>query len=228
MRGFVVSCEHASNAVPEGIELGVGPDVLDSHTAWDPGAAEIARLVADGLGTTAFLGTATRLYVDLNRSEQGPAVIPIVAFGVAIPGNATLDVADREARLAHHRAYRNAVTEAVRQTLDQHGRCVHLSIHSFTPELHGAVRDFDCGVLYDPDSPADRVAADALFDALTAAGFATRRNEPYGGTGDGFTTTLRNTFGRDRYAGIEVETSHRVTDAAGGIERVARAVLRLG
>lgn len=222
---FVISCEHASNDVPEGVVLGVGLDVLASHVAWDPGAAAIARAIADALGVRASLGTSTRLYVDLNRSEHGPAAIPAVAFGTPVPGNATVTVADRQTRLATHRAYRADVTEAVRAALAEHGRCVHLSIHTFTPVMNGQARDFDCGVLYDPESPADRVAADALVAALTAAGFATRRNEPYGGTGDGFTTTLRDTFGRGQYAGVEVETSHRVTDADGGCARVAAAVI---
>ncbi len=222
---FVISCEHASNDVPEGVVLDVGRDVLASHVAWDPGAAEIARAVATALDLTPILGTATRLYVDLNRSEHGPSVIPAVAFGTPVPGNTTLTVADRDARLRHHRAYRGAVTDAVRATLAQHGRCVHLSIHSFTPVMNGEARDFDCGVLYDPASPADCVVADALVNALSAAGLATRRNEPYGGTGDGLTTTLRDTFGCERYAGVEVETSHRVTDQEHGCARVAAAVL---
>lgn len=222
---FVVTCEHASNDVPEGVVLEVSDEVLASHVAWDPGAADIAQRVARALGEVPHLGAATRLYVDLNRSEHGPSVIPAVAFGTVIPGNAAVSVVDRARRLAMHARYRNAVREAVAAALAQHGRCVHLSIHSFTPVMDGHVRDFDCGVLYDPDSPADRVVADALVTALTAGGLATRRNEPYGGTGDGFTTTLRDTFGRERYAGVEVETSHRVTDTEGGRARVAAAVI---
>ena len=222
---IVLSCEHASNAVPDGVDLGVSRDVLASHVAWDHGAAAIATALAEALAAPLVLGRWTRLFVDLNRSEHGPSAIPENAFGTPVPGNVGIDEAERERRFATvHRPYRAAVGEAVSRAIAAHGRCVHLSIHSFTPSLHGVARDFDMGILFDPDRFLDRVVSERLIADLNARGLATRANAPYGGTGDGLTTTLRGVHGPDVYAGIEVETSHRITEVPGGIARVASAL----
>ena len=40
----VLVCDHASNRIPERLgTLGLEPDLLADHIAWDPGAAEVAR-----------------------------------------------------------------------------------------------------------------------------------------------------------------------------------------
>lgn len=224
----VLSCEHASNAVPAGVELGVDAEILASHVAWDHGAADIATAVARDLDVPVFLGRWTRLYVDLNRFEAGPSAIPANAFGTPVPGNALIDPAERERRFAGvHRPYRAAVADAVARAIRGTGRCIHLSIHSFTPSLHGVARDFDMGVLFDPDRFLDRVASEALIAGLNAAGLDTRANAPYPGTGDGLTTALRELHGADVYAGIEVETSHRITEIPGGIARVVAALVAI-
>jgi predicted N-formylglutamate amidohydrolase len=227
-RMLVISCEHASNAVPDGVELGIDADVLATHVAWDHGAAPIATALADHLGIAPFLGEWTRLVVDLNRFEHGATAIPVNAFGTPVPGNLGVTDRERERRFSTiHRPYRRAVGDAVATAIAAHGRCVHLSIHSFTPRLHDSVRDFDMGILFDPDRDLDRRVSNAMIAGLNAAGLDCRANAPYTGTGDGLTTALRRVHGENLYAGIEVETSHRVTEAPGGIARVAAALIAL-
>ena len=201
----IISVEHASNHVPNGIDLGVDPDVLDSHVAWDPGTAVIGEMLGRDLDAPVLLGSLTRLVVDLNRSPTNPDSIPDVAFGVPVPGNQRLDDAGRAARLAeYHTPYWKKAREWVR-TRSKDRTLLHLSIHSFTPVLHGELRSMSVGVMYDPARPLELPFAESLIDALRARGIDTANNGPYDGRNDALVTTLRQEFPPDRYAGIQIE-----------------------
>jgi predicted N-formylglutamate amidohydrolase len=201
--GLVLSCEHASSALPPGFDPGVGEAALASHLAFDAGALEAAEVVRSRLGAPLFAGRWSRLYVDLNRSPAG--AIPTESCRVPVPGNVGLSPAERTARLTLVEAHHDAVRAAVAGVIERAGACLHLSIHSFTPALHGVERPYDAGVLFDPVRPLEVAAASALLDGLRAAGRTARANEPYLGTEDGLTTRLRTCFDPARYAGLEVE-----------------------
>ncbi len=224
----LVTCEHASHAVPADLEgLGLAAPVrrrlLQSHAGWDPGALPVARALGRALGVPVHQGRWSRLVADLNRSEDHPRVVARRALGVRIPAN-QLDRAGRAARLQRcWRPYRAAVEEAAAD-LVRGGGCVHLSIHSFVEELGGVRRDNDIGLLYDPDRPRERALVDALKAALEADGLSVRRNFPYFGSTDGFTSHLRALHPAARYQGIEVELNQRLSRTAAGQRRLGRAV----
>ena len=47
---FLILCDHASNYVPSELDnLGLPPEHLTRHIAYDPGAVEVARFIADSL-----------------------------------------------------------------------------------------------------------------------------------------------------------------------------------
>jgi predicted N-formylglutamate amidohydrolase len=49
---FVIVCEHAANALPRALgQLGLAPRDLERHIAWDPGAFDVALLIADKTGS---------------------------------------------------------------------------------------------------------------------------------------------------------------------------------
>ncbi len=215
---WVITAEHASRRLPDGVDLGVSEEVLQSHVAWDPGALELAQALGDRLGVVPFLGEYTRLYVDLNRSEDREAVIPAVAFGTPVPGNAG---ADRESRLqAVYRPWRKRVEIAVGGALP----CVHLSIHSFTPIYDGVVRPMDVGVLFDPERSPEAEISEYLLREFRSSGFVAEANQPYLGTGDGHTTWLRARYPKG-YVGIEIELSQRIVFSE-GIQRAAEVLSR--
>ncbi len=85
--GILIIADHASNRVPDGIELGIDPALLEQHIAWDIGVMGIATRMAQRPGVAAFLGNVSRLVCDFNREEHAPAIIPIASDGHAIPGN---------------------------------------------------------------------------------------------------------------------------------------------
>lgn len=206
------TCEHASNGVPAGLDLGVDPSVLDSHVAWDEGAVLVARALAGS--RPLFEGQFSRLLCDLNRREEDPGVIPAVAFGTPVPGNQGLSAEQRQARLSTwHRPWRAQVFAAIRGIVDRGDACLHLSVHSFTPVLHGQARTVQVGVLHDPARAGDRLWAHRLLLALQQAGLDARLDEPYRGTDEGFTTWLRERLPEDRYAGLELELSQGLRPA---------------
>lgn len=219
---LIVSVEHARNDVPPEIDLGLDAEVLDSHVAWDPGALDVGRIVAQATGAPLFEGRWTRLVADLNRSPGNPDVVPEVAFGVPVPGNQGMTVADRQARIdRYHTPYWTDVRQAVRDAMaDDPDACVfHLSVHSFTGEFQGQVREMSMGVMLDPGRILERYVADHLLDALVARGVNAVENQPYDGRADAIVTAFRPEMGDRSYAGIEVEVSQNHLDEIGDLGR---------
>lgn len=174
--GVLVVGDHASNRVPEGIDLGVPPALLGEHVAIDIGVAGVAERMAAHAGTAAFLGNVSRLVCDYNRDEHAPGVVPVASDGHAIPGNA-LDHAGREARLDRFfRPYHAALADL----LDAAPPQLILSLHSFTPRLASdpaQARPWQVGVLYNQDDRAARIA----IPLLAAQGLIVGDQEPYSG-----------------------------------------------
>ncbi len=220
----VVTCEHASNRVPKGYgRLGLPARRLREHIAWDPGAAIMAKRLAAELDCPLHLGRWTRLLVDLNRSLGHKKLMAEESFGIAVPGNAALSAAEVAQRIrTYYRPYRAATTASIATTLRETGRCLHLSIHSFTPVVGGVVRDCDVGLLYDPRRPHELAFARALRPHLAAQGLRVRMNYPYRGTDDGFTTRIRTTLPAAWYAGLEIETNQKFLKTPAGADKLGR------
>jgi predicted N-formylglutamate amidohydrolase len=224
--GLVLSCEHASWELPLDVNLGVELDVRRSQAGWDHGAFEIIEQLGEALGLTVHTGAFTRMFVDLNRPPDHADVIPINSYGAPVPGNALLTPGDRAARIAmFHTPYWDAVRRDVAARLHQGGSCLHFSSHTFDPALDPAQRQFDVGVLYDPAHEFEAELSERLMFALRAAGLEVRANQPYSGVGPAICTALRIENAGKRYAGIELETSHAITNTPGGCARVAAAIL---
>ncbi len=171
--GILLICDHASNAVPMGIDLGRDPQLLDKHIAIDIGAGPVTEALAARLGAPAVLATVSRLVIDLHRQPDHPGLMPHVSDGHIIPGN---EHADRDERIARfHRPYHHALSSTIRETTPT----LLASIHSFTPRLEqgGTARPWEIGIL----SNRDRRAADLAVALFREAGIPTGDNEPYSG-----------------------------------------------
>jgi predicted N-formylglutamate amidohydrolase len=112
----------------------------------------------------------------------------------------------------------------VEARLHDHGRVLHFSSHTFSPELDPTNRTFEVGVLYDPSHAFEAELAERLLFQIRGAGLDVRANQPYGGVGAAICTEFRKQQGAP-YAGIQLETSHAVTERPGGCDRVAAAIL---
>jgi predicted N-formylglutamate amidohydrolase len=173
--GILVVADHASNRVPDDIDLGIDTALLDAHIAVDIGVAAVAEIMARRPGTAAFLANVSRLVCDFNRDEHGPAAVPTASDGHAIPGNA-LSREGREQRLARFfRPYHAALADL----LDAVPPALILSLHSFTPRLTSSDerRPWQVGVLYNEDDRAARLA----IPLLEAEGLIVGDQEPYSG-----------------------------------------------
>jgi predicted N-formylglutamate amidohydrolase len=214
----IVTCEHASARIPRPLRALFEPaaGVLATHRAYDIGARAVAMDVARRLDAPLFAGRVSRLVVDLNRSPSHPRRFSEWTRPLPAAERAWLHV-------RFYAPFRAAVGAAVRSALAGGGTLLHVSVHSFTPELDGVVRDVDVGVLYDPARRHERVLAGRLCDALRLAGqLRVRRNAPYRGVADGHVTALRRTFGA-RYVGIEIEINQRLLATRSGRAAMARA-----
>lgn len=216
----VVTCEHGGARIPPRYReaFAGAEEVLASHRGWDRGALALARRLALELDAPLIASTTSRLLVDLNRSEQHPRHLSEYTRG--LDEDTRREVVDR-----YYRPYRTAVLDTVRSAAEDCG-VIHLSVHSFTPVLAGRVRDVDLGLLYDPRRPFERALCEAWARALRGElpAFRVRRNAPYRGDSDGFTTALRRVFGAGAYRGIEVELNQALVPRRGMIARVASAL----
>lgn len=174
----VLICEHASNHIPDEYRnLGLAPSELGRHIAWDLGAEMLARRLSGLLDAPLFLSGYSRLLIDCNRPLWGSTSIPTRSENTEIPGNRSLDAAERARRAA---AYFTPFHTRISRFLDQRvaaGRpTVVVGVHSFTPIFLGVARPWHAGVLY------ARAAAlgSALIARLAAVdGLVVGDNEPY-------------------------------------------------
>jgi predicted N-formylglutamate amidohydrolase len=179
----LVICDHATRHVPQDISangLGLELTDLERHIAYDVGALEVARIMADALGATLVSSNFSRLLADANRGEDDPTLIMRLYDGTIIPGNRQLTATDRAMRLARFwRPYRGALEReiAIRQSRGQVP--VLVSVHSFTPQLRGgAPRPWHVGVLWHRD---DRMARPFIAALARLEGVVIGDNEPYAG-----------------------------------------------
>jgi predicted N-formylglutamate amidohydrolase len=174
----VVVCDHASNRVPRRLAgLGLSPAQLDTHIAWDPGAGEVARRLAQHLDAPLVASGYSRLVIDCNRPLTSEESIAITSAGMVVSGNGAIGAADRALRAeALFRPYHRAITEVLDQRSVAGRPSVLLSVHSFTPVLNGSGRPWQVGFAYGRDP---RLAL-LLLDAFAAEGkFVVGHNQPY-------------------------------------------------
>jgi len=202
----VVSCEHGGNRIPPVYQLFFqGHEaLLASHRGYDPGALLMAKAIARQFGAPLFAAATSRLLIDLNRSVGHPQLFS--EFTRNLPPVIKEKILDH-----YYRPYRQRVETAVAEAIQHGRRVIHLSSHSFTPQLHGKVRKADIGLLYDPASEWELSLCRRWQRSLTQElpGLTIRRNYPYTGTADGFTAYLRRRYASGWYAGIELEVNQK-------------------
>jgi predicted N-formylglutamate amidohydrolase len=203
----IITCEHATHRIPKKYLplFAQAGGILETHQGYDIGAAELSRHLSRQLPAPLFLGTYSRLLVDLNRRFSHRKAFSRFTRSLA--------AAEKERILEkYHAPYRSAVTRFVRREIENQCPVIHLSIHSFTPELNGVVRNADIGVLYDPKRPAEKIMARHLLDAFRAnmPHLRHRCNYPYQGISDSLTAELRKKFKDAFYEGIEIEVNQKL------------------
>ncbi len=177
--------------------------MLSTHEGYDIGALDLfksLRPVAD----VSFFSEDSRLLIELNRSEHHPKLFSKV----------TKSLSEEEKLFLiknFYKPYREQVEHMVQDLVNAGRKVIHISVHSFTPELKGEVRQTDIGLLYDPKRDLEQTISKAWKTALQQAdpSLTVRYNYPYLGIADGFPTYLRRKFTNAQYAGIELEVNQK-------------------
>ena len=220
--GVLFLCDHASNALPKAYgTLGLGKAQLDSHIAFDIGAACLTRRLAKIFGAPALLSRFSRLLIDPNRGADDPTLVMRLSDGEIIPGNARIGAEEIEHRRTHYwEPYRAAIATTIGAMLNHGIPPAIVSIHTFTPTWKSRPRLWEVGVLWDSDPRF----AKPLIAALVADGFLVGDNEPYDGALKG--DTLDEEVTRWGLAGLLIETRQDLVsteeDTAAFAERLAR------
>lgn len=219
--GLVLSCEHASAAVPARFRplFDTHEAVLQSHRGWDPGTVQLGKRLAKRFQVPLFATNVSRLLIEVNRSLHHPKLFS--EYTRSLPAATKQSLID-EFYLPH----REAIEQQIRSLLKHSQRVLHLSLHSFTGLWNGQPRTADLGLLYDPARSAELSTCCHWQGSLQRQlpGLVIRRNYPYLGKADGLTTALRKKFAMARYLGIELEVNQNHTLPSRHWTDICRAV----
>jgi len=199
---IVVSCEHGGNAVPARYRplFTSHRALLGGHRAYDRGALTMARALAAAFRAPLAAATTTRLLIDLNRSHGHPQLYSFVTRGAS-------PALRREIFEHHYLPHRRRVETLITRSIEAGRSTLHLSCHSFSAKLNGVARNADVGLLYDPARAGEAALCAAWQRELRilSPDLRVRRNYPYLGKSDGFTTWWRQRQPETVYLGIELE-----------------------
>ena len=183
---FLLTADHAGRAIPRRLgDLGLPMSELERHIAWDIGIAGVTERLSEALDATAVLQAYSRLVIDCNRRPEWPSAIPAISELTAIPGNAAVSPAEREARRrAIFLPYHALIAELLDRRAAAGRPSVLVAMHSFTPVFKGVARSVEVGVLYNPGARDTRLPR-IMLDLLRAEGdLAVGDNQPYAITGN--------------------------------------------
>ena len=219
---LLITCEHASREIPAAFtKLFSGhQQLLATHRGYDIGAAAIYQQLVDHFKCPHFHGEWSRLVCDLNRTAKHKTCLSEITK--------TLPLDAQQAIIQeYHHPYQLRVIEQVDAMQRKADHVLHIAIHSFTPELHGNVRNADIGFLYDPNHAKEKQFCVVWREALNkiAPDLRIRMNYPYLGISDGLCPILRKKFG-DRYSGIELEMNQALTGVEHTNQRLQELILK--
>jgi predicted N-formylglutamate amidohydrolase len=178
--GLLILCDHAENTLPEAYgTLGLRPEDLHRHIAYDLGAAGVAERLADMLGAPALLTKFSRLLIDPNRGLDDPTLVMQISDGLVVPGNVGIDANEIASRIArYYEPYHRAIDRAIEAGLAAGKPPIMLAIHSFTQAWKGVPRPWHVSVLWDKDP---RLAVPLLSGLQAIPEIEVGDNVPYSG-----------------------------------------------
>jgi predicted N-formylglutamate amidohydrolase len=221
----LVICDHASRAFPKGMQrLGLPELPSWQHIAWDIGAGELARGLANALDAPAVLAGYSRLIVDCNRKPDDPEAFRRESDGWVIPGNAALTEFERRTRLGcFFDPYHETIAAMIADFRRRETVPLIISVHTFTPQMAGQARPWHIGVLWDKDEASAR----RLLAGLRAVeGLVVGDNEPYSGKHPSDYTIDHHA----EQAGLPhvcIEVRQDTLESPAGVERWVRLLSRL-
>jgi len=170
----LITCEHSTNRFPQ--HLTKEFEIMDTHWAVDIGAEDIAGLLASNMQLPILSSRISRLVIDLNRPVTSDTLFRRTADGKPVLINANLTSEEKQDRIDRYwKPYRAELATLLTSSTAPE---FVLSIHSFTPNYEGQIRECEIGVLY-TDSKKE---AGAFVQHLAAKGYKVVENDPWPGS----------------------------------------------
>lgn len=173
-------CDHAGRRIPGWLgDLGLPERERARHIGWDPGAADMTRVLAKRLDAPAVLCHVSRLVIDPNRKPGEPTSIPRVSDGTVIPANQHVSADDRRRRYRlSFLPYQRTVARMLARLRARVRHPAIVSVHTCTDVMGGLWRPWHVGVLFNHDQRLALPVLDALRrDRALLVG----ANQPYSG-----------------------------------------------
>ena len=177
---WLITVDHASNHVPveiNGGDLGLAPEDMQRHIAYDVGALGTSLRLGELLDAPVIASNFSRLVIDPNRGEDDPTLVMHLYDGTIIPANRDIDEAEIERRKqAYYLPYHNALADLAAARED----VIIIAMHSFSPKLNGrAPRPWEIGILHAPQE--DRFGIPFIKRLEQEGDLTVGDNEPYAG-----------------------------------------------
>jgi len=175
---FVLVVDHASARIPKRLHaLGLTPETLTRHIAWDIGALAVTQHIANKLDATWIAQQYSRLVIDCNRHPSSESSITTLSEYTAIPGNQGLIAQDALARRQEIFDPYHAHIRALLDRRDTLGlKSILVAQHTMTDSYKGEHRDMHAAILYNRDT---RFARYMLHYLRRDTGCVIAENEPY-------------------------------------------------
>jgi predicted N-formylglutamate amidohydrolase len=200
---LVLTCEHGGHVIPQKYgHLFDTNSVLQSHKGYDLGSLDLFQHLKPLANATKYSKTS-RLLIELNRSLHHKNLFS--EYSKALP-----ETSKEHLISDYYLPYRNEVESTIKKFIEAKQIVLHISVHSFTPNLNGKERHCDIGLLYDSKRSEEKEFCKQLKNKLWQidSTLNIRFNYPYLGKADGFTTYLRKQFST-QYLGIELEINQK-------------------
>ncbi|GHC51120.1 N-formylglutamate amidohydrolase [Ulvibacter litoralis] len=199
---LLLTCEHGGNKIPKAYKNFFHTPVLKTHRGYDLGALDLFQFLKS-LSDASFFSTTSRLLIELNRSLHHRNLFSEFSSEFSKKEKAELIT-------TYYVPYRAAVEKNIKNEIENGESVLHLSIHSFTPKLHGEKRNCDIGLLYDSKKKKEQEFCKQFKEGLLQqdSSLQVRFNYPYLGSADGFTTYLGKQFPKN-YIGVEIEVNQK-------------------
>ncbi|MBS2097443.1 N-formylglutamate amidohydrolase [Carboxylicivirga linearis] len=215
----VLSCEHAVNTVPEKYKfLFQGAEkILQTHRGYDLGALELFKMLQNSDIAFSQFATVSRLLIDINRSPYRRTLFS--EFTKPLNQSAKDEILEE-----YYYGFRRLFEEKIYQFWKQNHTVLHLSIHSFAPELNGEIRQTDFGILYHPGRQQEKQFAKIWKQELVKLlpEFCVRFNYPYRGKPDGHVRYFRDRE-EEKYLGLEFEMNQKYAENSQVHKKIAKA-----
>lgn len=219
---ILITCEHAANCLPPPYNWSESDHQFEhTHWAYDIGSRETTVELAQRIGSVAILSKFSRLLLDANRLICSDTLFRTHCDDIELELNKDISIEERYNRIGkYHAPFYHVLGEIVTELQPS----FVLSIHSFTPNYQGSIRQVEIGILYEEEN-VDIAAY--MVKEFSKQGFDTRFNEPWSGCIGilaGNVAACTHSMSKARTRGIELEIRNDITTNPESRSRVIQII----